>query len=664
MKQVKKVIALILSVVLLSAVCLPVTSYAETTDSSTTNTSSSVATGFKRVIDNLQELFNTLITLVKNVINNFLTSVDVSDVYVLDGNSDEESQTPIRITINDGAYYLYLPSYMSTDSLIFGSDSSKTVRVNGTNIKRLSSSALSGKSKFTLTYGGWTCTVNIVQSANISSVYVTTESGEMTDIYANKEYKESGSMVYVTADGDVEYNNTLDYIKGRGNSSWQYSKKGFNIKLTTSTDLDGLGKTKKWCLIPNQIDESLLRNQILYDLADEIGLEYSPSNTPVDLYLNGEYNGTYLLVVKTDVNSASVDIDELEAATEDVNDQDLDTYEQVTSSGYNGLTHYKYWSIPNDPDDITGGYILELDYSSYSSEASGFTTSKGQRIVLKYPEYASQAQVEYMGSFYQDFEDAVFSEDGYNDKGKHYSEYIDVESFAKYYLLTEYAENGDSNITSVFMYKESDVTGDGLIHAGPVWDYDSALGNNGGTKYFEATVKLTNTQQQYYSVCKSYNTDYLHIYAALYRHSDFREVVAEVYENDFAPALSILVGETASTGTLQSFDYYVDNISTAANMNFTRWQILSSSYTGAQTGTTYSANIEFLENFLINRYAFLENIKDYYCEDYLYMFIENSQVYGVTSFDDMTVELVGGSSDDIGNTVTCINKTYTVTSVK
>lgn len=95
---------------------------------------------------------------------------------------------------------------------------------------------------------------------------------------------------------------------------------------------------------------------------------------------------------------------------------------------------------------------------------------------MKSPEYASEAQVKYISGYWQEMEDALYSETGYNDLDKHYTDYIDIVSWAKQYLIQEWTSNWDAGLTSNYFYKDVD----GKLFAGPVWDFDSALGNYEG----------------------------------------------------------------------------------------------------------------------------------------------------------------------------------------
>ena len=117
----------------------------------------------------------------------------------------------------------------------------------------------------------------------------------------------------------------------------------------------------------------------------------------------------------------------------------------------------------------------------YYGEKSGFVTTRSQPITMKSPEYASQAQMEYISDLYQRFEDAVFAGNGRNALGEHYTDIADLESLAKYYMISEWCSNMDSGLTSTYFYKPEGA--DSKLFAGPVWDYDIAFGNNKGTRY-------------------------------------------------------------------------------------------------------------------------------------------------------------------------------------
>ena len=104
----------------------------------------------------------------------------------------------------------------------------------------------------------------------------------------------------------------LEYIRGRGNSTWMADKKPYKVKLSKSTDLFGMGKNKHWVLLANRYDNSLIRNRMTYWLGNQLGMEFTPQCVPVEMVVNGEYYGSYLLSEQIRVAESRVAIDDLE----------------------------------------------------------------------------------------------------------------------------------------------------------------------------------------------------------------------------------------------------------------------------------------------------------------------------------------------------------------
>lgn len=90
-------------------------------------------------------------------------------------------------------------------------------------------------------------------------------------------------------------------IKIRGNTTSLLDKKPYNIKLSSATSLLGMSSGKKYCLIANRLDKSLLRNKLVYDFSSQLNLEYSVESRFVDVWVNGTYQGNYLLTTPIEV---------------------------------------------------------------------------------------------------------------------------------------------------------------------------------------------------------------------------------------------------------------------------------------------------------------------------------------------------------------------------
>ena len=323
------------------------------------------------------------------------------------GNAASSSDTVKMYTDADGISYLFLPAGADLAALTVWYTADSPVTVNGTALVNGAVTGVFSKTGcYTLKAGNSETKLYVLKSENIPAVFLTTASGSLDYIHANKENKEAGT-IKIVENGTVTLDSELKQIKGRGNSSWALEKKPYNIKFDKKTNLFGMGKAKKWCLLASHHDKSLLKNKIAYTLADRLGLDFVSKTQHIDLYANGEYLGNYIVAESVEIGENRVDIHDLASDTEDANKGiDIETCSQDTTGKGPGTK--KWVNIPADPADITGGYLLELDMASrFYTEISSFQTTRGQCVTVKEPEYASKAQVNYISSFYQDGEDAV-----------------------------------------------------------------------------------------------------------------------------------------------------------------------------------------------------------------------------------------------------------------
>ena len=374
------------------------------------------------------------------------------------------------------AMYLFVPESINLEQANVYFTANSDVYADGVEITSGSSAAfLADKSEVTVTSGNASYKLKIIAISDVSTVFIETESGSLDYVHADKENKENGEITIIGADGNVECDGELEYIKGRGNSTWGLDKKPYNIKLDKKANLFGMGKSKKWSLLANYADASLLRNSLAFTAAENAGMAYTPKFEPVDVYINGEYMGAYLLTTRVEVDETRVNIDNLEDLNEDAN-PDVEDIEALPRGGvYGSYSGYlegtrKWIEIPNNPEDITGGYILELELPGrYADEVSGFVTLNSQPVIFKSPEFASQNETVYIASYYQLFEDAVYGNKGIDAIG----EYCNIDSLVDAYVFNEWVANHDAGLTSTYLYKPAGDT----LYAGPVWDFDRAFGN-------------------------------------------------------------------------------------------------------------------------------------------------------------------------------------------
>ena len=535
---------------------------------------------------------------------------EINRLYVWDG----ATPLPADGSLPDGAIqwftrssvrYLFLPSgldaanlhvhFTGADSFIvgdrlIGNDAITDVFVPGETV--------------TITSGSTSYRVCVLQSQNTAGVYLRTQSGSIAKISESKRNHEAGSMLVVDENGKSNYRNDFEYIRVRGNYSFYPYKKSFHIRLNDGASILGMPSAKTWLLLASYADNSMLRNPLTFDLAAAAGMNYTSEYRFADVYVNTVYYGTYILCEKVQVNKNRVAVEDLEKATEKLNEKGLSAYKRLGTNAYQRNTS-KYYDIPSDPADITGGYLLQLELKDrYTPSASGFVTSRGQAVVMKSPEYTSKAQMQYIKGLVQSFENAVWAEDGIDpDTGRHYSEIADMSSLVGKYLIEEITKNVDGNKSSFYIYKYSDSVSDKL-YFGPVWDYDIAYGNYTASYYKERRLQ---SGEGLMTAIDDYERFYW--YPQLYKHEDFKEAVKQAYRERFRPCLLVILGLAEpgeDLGNLKSLTEYAELLSPAAALNFTRWRTFNASEFSVKTGADFEENIAYLQSFLTDRLNYLD----------------------------------------------------------
>ncbi len=252
-------------------------------------------------------------------------------------------------------------------------------------------------------------------------------------IASREEYVEASFKlvedVRTRAAGDVIETSML--IKGRGNSNWTSPKKPYRLKLETEYPLFGLHKDKAWVLMGNYFDKTMLRTNTAFYMGSISNLDYTPKAHYVELMLNGRYNGTYMLCEKLKRSKHRVDVG----------------------------------------DD---GFLLEVDAVAKDDDVTFRTNHLKHPINIKSPSVeAGDDDYNYIKNFVLKAESALFS-DNFKDSSEGWQKYMDIDSFVEWYLINEIAKNNDALFySSCYM----NLTRDGKLKMGPIWDYDIAFGN-------------------------------------------------------------------------------------------------------------------------------------------------------------------------------------------
>lgn len=418
-----------------------------------------------------------------------------------------------------------------------------------------------------------------MRSANLPAMFLDMASGSLDNVHEDKEIKEAASMTLVDESGRCQYHKELEYIKARGNSTFfEVEKKSYQIKLADKNALLGMEEAKKWLLLAHAKDASLIRNKLVFDYASRYTDVPSIDGEYVDLYVNGDYIGTYFLCEKVEVLAGRLSIADLDKKNEAVNTKTQleNSVQYVSADG-----KIRALSGIHNPDDITGGYLLEkIGPDEYEVARTAFLTDSGNYFAVVSPEHATIEQVEYICGLFNELESAVKHPDGINPTtGKHFSEYLDMDSWTSKYLMEEAFSDPDVPEGSVYFYKDSDAV-DPLIYSGPMWDYDRTMGAYAVGRYY---------------VDDPLQMGYRAVYAEeLLRHEEVMATVREKYEEVFLPYVRL--NAALEVDTLQK------KLRESAAMNFTRWPEVIGYY------EAWDANSEFIMDFLEARKDYLSDV--------------------------------------------------------
>lgn len=430
----------------------------------------------------------------------------------------------------DGRCYLFLPSWFSGkegEFTLHYSDYAAKVKIDGVVYQSGMQWLDDGKESIHSLeiYGVMGCqpvstNLQVLCSENLPSIFITVEEKDEVismEESSNKKYFETGSLQMFDEDGEVLCKSELDRFKVRGNLTATFDKKPFTFTTKEPVELLGMEAAVKWNLLANATDGTYCRNKIIRDLAYECIDAYEPQGEFTEVYLNGEFQGLYLLTEAVEIGENRIEIDPQEN-----------------------------WFIE-----------MELEFRARDDETQ-MITDRGQIFIIHSDTFVSKAEKEHLLGRLNDVESALFSENGISEiSGKSLEQLIDLESFAEAWLVEELSGDHDIGITSQFAYalKEDD----SLWYAGPVWDFDGIMGNV-NTPMYAVPEALTSIVEMSRPEIEKDQNRWL---AAMWRHSQFQELVKSKYKEIFRDEYERIL--------LEKIDGYVEVIHRSAILDAFRW---------------------------------------------------------------------------------------------
>ncbi|MBO4452340.1 MAG: CotH kinase family protein, partial [Clostridia bacterium] len=337
-------------------------------------------------------------------------------------------------------------------------------------------------------------------------------------------------------------------IKIRGNSTSSGAKKPFNIKFSSKTNLLGMGKNKKWCLLANMYDKTLIRNQLVFDIAYQTRLRYTPKYRVVEVFVNGYNQGCYLLTdaIKADKTRVDINTDENEFILE--RDERTDPGRYYFSSPYYGI-----------------------------------------RFGVNEPEEPTDDQKQWLDDFLYEAETAISSADY-----SRISQYFDIDSMVDFYIVFEYSKEVDVDVGSTRFYIKG-----GKIYGGPCWDFDLSCGNYDRSYYNWIYGSSGDSAEGYWA--RDRFKWYLNLWnceefkaAVKTRYAELQDVLVNVYEDN-------ALGKNLIDRTVEKYSSVIDR-------NYTIWSIYTkySELERAPLGS-YGEEIEYMRDWFRRRNNWFTN---------------------------------------------------------
>lgn len=386
---------------------------------------------------------------------------------------------------------------------------------------------------------------HLYQVTNLPTVSIHTKDGA---IPTDKEHQ-IVSQLTIISDNGTKLLSEPGTIRERGNASRDFPKKPYRIKFDKKQHvLDAPAKAKKWTLINNYGDKTLMRNLLAFELSRRLGMPYTPYGTAVDVLLNGEYKGCYQLCDQIQVHKKRVNVTEM------------------TPEDNSGIA-------------LTGGYLVEVD--AYADrENSWFRSNSRNPVTIKSPSEDSITtdQRNYIRAHFNKME---------NDLDR----YVDKNTFLRHFLVGELSGNTDT-YWSLYMYKERD---DDTMYTGPVWDFDIAFDND------YRTYPVNNKSDYIYRSGGSYaGTMKQMVDIFVLQNQTSQAKLLEIWDQ----ARRTLVTEESLVAYIDQME---EELEASQRLNFMRWPILNTKvHMNPKTWGSYKAEVENVRRFMKERLTWMD----------------------------------------------------------
>ena len=376
----------------------------------------------------------------------------------------------------------------------------------------------------------------------------------LNDEIPNDKVHQIASQLIVIGDSGTTLLSEPGTTRLRGNASRNFPKKPYRIKFDKKQHvLDAPAKAKKWTLISNYGDKTLMRNLLAFELSRRLGMPYTPYARSVDVLLNGEYKGCYQLCDQVQIHKNRIDI------------------EEMTPQDNSGTA-------------LTGGYFVEVDAYAYE-ETSWFNSAKGNPVTIKSPDEDSITTQQF-----------TYIKNHYNKMERQWQTYLDLNTFLRHFLVGELSGNTDT-YWSVFMYKHRE---NDTIFTGPVWDFDLAFEND------NRTYPVNNKKDYIYrsggSCAGNMKTFVDNI---VVNNANARSRMLQIWDE-------ARQGGLTEENLVAYLDSLEESLQQSQQLNFMRWPIMNQKvHQNPRTWGSYTAEVQNARRFMVERLAWMDKKLNY-----------------------------------------------------
>jgi len=420
----------------------------------------------------------------------------------------------------------------------------------------------------------------------------------------SKDYYKTCTITLENCSDPMKFEDVSANIRVRGNSTAVTEKKPFRIKFDKKRNMLGLNdgaKCKSWCLMADYYDYSLMRNSLSFRMCDVLldGYSFASDCAWVEVYVNGDYRGVYLLCEQTQINPHRVDI--YEKADDELN---LEIgYLMVGQGGRTdepNTVQISYGGLPiTDLEGTTmgfGGGNFSLSSGDYTKEQIAFCAKVVGNIAYLCSAAIGQNEYYELDESWELVPKTTF--EGTTEAEKQIetiAAYVDIESAVRIYMTDEIVKNLDSGTYNMYI----DLSPDGAkkLTFGPPWDYDFALAN---TRY-----NSTHSPKGLYAANFSYSDGMrVNTWFVMFCQAEwFRDMCEPIWMEQRDELFAIC------ENVLTDAEVHKD----AFDRNFDRWRILGTMNQGHQADDVYGFETHedaayFVYNWLYKRLVYLDTV--------------------------------------------------------